>query len=735
MSLQTSASSDAFRLLHPLVQRWVYREGWKELRDVQGDAILAIIPGGVDVLISAPTAAGKTEAAFLPLLSRAASSEKLGIRALYVGPLKALINDQFQRLEGLCEELDLRVTAWHGDVAGSRKSRLRKDPAGIVLITPESLEALFVNHGAVVAKMFYGIEGIVIDEVHSFIGTERGAQLQSLLHRLEAVLGRNIDRIGLSATLGNPQLAAEFLRPNSDRRITFLESRQDSAELRALIVGFEEPDGDVEVPRGLEATGRHIYEKMRGGKNLVFANSRTRVEELGDFLIQHCEKNGVPVDFGVHHGSLSKDLRLESEDRLKSDRPFTAVCTSTLEMGIDIGSMDSIGQVGVPPSVASLRQRVGRSGRRGGASPKLWMYAIEKPLHPNASLHSRLRTMLVQQTAMLGLLAERWCEPPRNSALHLSTLVQQCLSSVAERGGIAPLSLYRLLCSGPFANVSQETFVTLLRDLGQSQVITSSEDGTLLADIIGERMLSDYRFYSAFSTPEEFRIVNDSRTLGTLPIDHPVHPESYIVFGGRRWQVTTIDEKARIITVTRAAAGKVPQFGNDGPFGTHREVRQKMRALYASEVVPPFLDTGAADLLRQGRSEYSSLGLSKRRMLKEGQDVILFLWDGDYVGLTVSLALRSLGLKVEGNGLALEIRGASEDEVCEAVNHFSDTSRMPSPEQLAEYVPNKIVEKHDGLLSNRLLSSEYAARWMDLPGASSLLVVLGDVLRVECNRT
>ncbi|RYG46803.1 DEAD/DEAH box helicase, partial [bacterium] len=582
MSSPPSSSDASFTRLHPTIQRWIYREGWRELRDAQAAAIEAILPGGRDVLVAAPTAAGKTEAAFLPLLTRILSSEKDGVRAIYIGPLKALINDQFGRLEGLCEELDLPVHRWHGDVPASAKARLREKPSGILLITPESLEALFVRFGSSIPRIFAGVEAAVVDETHAFIGSERGAQLQSLLHRVEDALGRRVDRIGLSATLGEPSIAAEFLRPGGGERVALVESQSGSGQLRALVVGVEDSGGETNAPIALHQVARHLYARMRDSSNLVFANSRNRVEALADLLVTECHEHNVPETFGAHHGSLSKELRQDVEARLKEeDRPFTAVCTSTLEMGIDIGAMKAIGQVGVPPSVASLRQRVGRSGRRQGEIPTLWMYAIEQRIEPASHPFDRLRAGLFEACAMLELMSERWCEPPRDTALHLSTLIQQCLSAVAERGGIEPLRLYRLLCgTGPFAKVDTATFVALLRRLHEKKLIVQSSDGTLLAGEVGERLVNHYSFYSAFATPEEYRLVHYGRTLGTLPIDFPVHPEGYLIFGGRRWRVKEIDEEAKIISVERAASGVAPAFGNDGPFGTHPEVRRRMRRLY-----------------------------------------------------------------------------------------------------------------------------------------------------------
>ncbi len=389
--------SSGFSRLHGKIQRWIWEQGWTELRDAQERAIQPILDGQSDVLIGSATASGKTEAAFLPILSRLLEekSSKPGVQALYLSPLKALINDQFDRLEALCEQLDIPVHRWHGDVAHFRKKRVLKKPSGILLITPESLESIHVNHAPGIPGLFGRLAYVVVDEIHSFIGTERGIQLQSLIHRVELTVRRRIPRIGLSATIGDMEMAAAFLRPQGRFPPRIIVSEAGGRIVQLLVRGYVQrmPEtGDV-VPEGEGenhnpgagddlAIARDLYGVLRGNSHLVFANSRQRVEVFADLLRRLCEKNRVPNEFWPHHGSLSKEIREDSEAALKeSGRPATAVCTSTLEMGIDIGFVASIAQVGNPPSVAGMRQRLGRSGRRE-EPPSLRIYIQEPEITP-----------------------------------------------------------------------------------------------------------------------------------------------------------------------------------------------------------------------------------------------------------------------------------------------------------------------------------------------------------------
>jgi ATP-dependent helicase Lhr and Lhr-like helicase len=465
-SSRPPAASQAFDLLAEPVRRWIYDQGWQNLRDAQEAAIPLLLDGTADVIIAAATAAGKTEAAFLPICSRLAESAPTGpgVQVLYVAPLKALINDQYERLSGLCERLDIPVHRWHGDVPGSRKSAVLKKPGGILLITPESLEALFVVRGPSLATILAGLQYIVVDELHAFLGTERGAQLRSLMHRIELSLRRRVPRVGLSATLGDMSLAADALRPGEADGVRCIESAQKGQELAVQVRGYLDcpppPGRDYDDETPLHQIAADLYQVLRGHDNLVFPNSRGTVELLAARLRDLCETAGVPNEFLPHHGNLSRELREDAEAALKDrSRPATAIATTTLEMGIDIGSVHSVAQVGAPPSVAALRQRLGRSGRRPGEPAILRMYVTEPAVDPRTPLPDQLRAELVQGIAMLSLLLQGWCEPPDQDALHLSTLIQQVLSAIAQHGGVSAHAAYRALCGpgSPFTAVTRRS--------------------------------------------------------------------------------------------------------------------------------------------------------------------------------------------------------------------------------------------------------------------------------------
>jgi ATP-dependent Lhr-like helicase len=727
------------------VQQWVWRQGWQELRDAQVKAIPPILEQNRDVVIAAATAAGKTEAAFLPILSRLIAQDKAapGVDVLYVSPLKALINDQHGRLEQLSEQLDVPVHRWHGDVAGSKKSRLLKSPEGVLLITPESLEALFVLHGTGVAAFFATLEYVVVDELHSFVDSERGAQLQSLLHRVELLLRRHVPRIALSATLGDMHVAADFLRPGHGDDAVLIDGDDDGQELRMQLRGYRivpprlstgeiaerEASGEeidaAEVTEGDKvAIAEHIFGVLRGTDNLVFANARSAVEQYADLLASISAKAFVPNQFLPHHGSLSKDLREYVEQRLKGgEQPITALCTSTLEMGIDLGDVQSVAQIGAPPSVASLRQRLGRSGRRGDPAV-LRMYIAEAEITERTPPPDQLRAQLVQSIAMVELLLEGWIERPSLSALHLSTLVQQLLSLVAQHGGVQPADAYGALCGhGPFQRVTSAMFAALLRALGAGEIIMQSSDGLLLLETTGERIVNHYSFYAAFTSPEEYRLVGNGRQLGTIPVDRPIVVGQLMIFAGRRWRVTGVDSAHKVIDLERSAAGRPPQFSGDGG-RVDDAVRKQMFDIYKRADLPEFLDVAARDLLTEARENFARFDLAATSVVALENSVVIFPWVGDRVVGTVVAVLAAGGLEVANDGIAVTVEGMNAQQLREELDVLVPGG-PPEPVELAAAVANKAVEKYDHLLSEELLDAEFAARALD---PASAWKVLGSVL-------
>ncbi|GAA0976281.1 hypothetical protein GCM10009555_035590 [Acrocarpospora macrocephala] len=733
MTTSPPSASESFERLHPKVQRWIWQQGWTQLRSAQEAAIAPVLAGDTDILIAAATASGKTEAAFLPICSALARAPgEPGFTAVYVSPLKALINDQYGRLDELCAHLEIPVARWHGDVGSQVKSGLVKNPQGILLITPESLEALFVLRGWKMPNLMASLRYVVIDELHSFLGTARGAQLQSLMHRLDLAVRRRVPRIGLSATLGDMSAAADFLRPGKGSGVTTIVSGSDGQELRLQVRGYiaaaptlnpraraahELNEDAVSVDDfssgdNLEIAD-HLFGTLRGTHNLVFANSRTAVETYTDLLSRRCDAAAVPNEFVPHHGNLSKDIREHTESRLRDrTQPVTAICTSTLEMGIDIGSVTSVAQLGTPPGVAALRQRLGRSGRRGDPAT-LRLYISEAKVEPTTHPADELRAQLVQAIATIELLLRRWYEPPQAETLHLSTLIQQILSLIAQHGGVTPADAHRTLCvKGPFAAVDAALFSAVLRDLSASTLIRQESDGLLLHGELGERVVNHYSFYAAFTAPTEYRIVTGGRTLGSLPMEQLLPQGSLLIFAGRRWRVVAIDTQAKVIEVAKSSGGHPPRFTGTGP-DIHDRIRTEMRLIYESSTVPAYLDVTGQQLLDEGRQAYRRLGLRSNPFVGFGNDTLLFPFRGDTIMTTLTLALHARGFTVTRQGLALAMSDITPLAAARLLDELTETG-LPDAIALAGLVPDKRIDKYDDVLSEPLLARSYAARKIDL---------------------
>ncbi|MDF5466806.1 DEAD/DEAH box helicase [Vibrio parahaemolyticus] len=718
------------------VQRWIFKQGWANLREIQCLAIEPILSAKTDLVISASTAAGKTEAFFLPAISAIANQDE-GVGILYISPLKALINDQDRRLESLSDLMDLPVTPWHGDSAKSRKNKLKTTPAGIVLITPESLESLLIRDSGWMKSAFSDLKYIVIDEFHAFLGTERGHHLLSLLHRLEHLLGslkKPIPRVALSATLGELDKIPLSLRPNQSLPCKIIRDSNSTSVLKVQVKGYVNPaQVDSETPIDAEyKICQDLFKFCRGGNHLVFANSRKRTESIAATLSDFCNQQCVPNEFFPHHGSLAKELREDLEKRLLQDQyPTTAVCTMTLELGIDIGKVNSVLQVTAPHSISSLRQRMGRSGRRGGPSI-LRVLIAENELTKDSNVVDILRLELIQSLAMIRLLiGSKWYEPADSSLYHFSTLLHQILAVIAQWGGIRADQLFNLLCKeGPFQKVGVDDFKGLLVHMGNTNLITQLGNGELVLGILGERITSHYSFYAVFKTPEEYRVINGTKTLGTLPIDSLVLVGQNIVFGGKRWKVNDIDSDKKNIYVEHAKGGKPPKFGGSG-MTIHDVVRQEMfrilkdgdyRISVGNKKVD-FADAIAREQFKESVTFFQRSDLARKPLLKVGNSTYLFTWLGDKVVNTIVALLIMNGYEASAYAGVIEVEKTSVESVKSTLRTLA-SKKMPSETELAQSVLEKQIDKFDEFLPEDILSIGYGTKAFDINGTKEWLIIV-----------
>ncbi|WP_437755051.1 DEAD/DEAH box helicase [Sorangium sp. So ce1389] len=712
--------ASAFDLLHEGVRRRLWEMKWTALRPIQDLAIEHLMADRGDCVIAAPTAGGKTEAAFLPILSRIADDAAGGVRAMYIGPLKALINDQFARLADLCARLTIPVHRWHGDVGAAQRRALLARPSGVLLITPESLEAMFVLRPTQMPSIFARLAYVVIDEMHAFIGSVRGAQLKSQLYRLRERCGCDPVRVGLSATLGDPEAACAWLRPDG-AAATYVTDPDAERSLQILVRGYQrrpapagaDEDAAQDEDPTLRLVARSILRACHGSTNLAFANAKSRIEELADCLQSEAAQMDLRHDVVVHHGSLSKEQREHAEERLRADAPCTAVCSNTLEMGIDIGEVDSVIQVAAPWSVASLAQRVGRSGRREGAAAVLRAFFIEDAPAPEDTLWDGLHLDFLRGIAAIELMLERFSEPPDVHRPHLSTLVHQLLSTLAETGGMSAQRLYRrLIDSRAFGRLTPGDFAVLLRGLAEHGLVAQMDGGDLILGLRGQKLCDHFSFYAAFATPEEFRIMHLAREIGSLPATLLPPPGEFVLLAGRRWRVETIDGDRREVHVVPGKGRRAPKFTSLAA-DIHPRVHAKMRELACTSDIPAYLDDGAKEILAHVRGT-AHLVVHFQPALQPvppaGRSRV-FLWAGTRVQRTVFLALREAGLEVQDEQVGLEVKAPIE-RTREVLRGLQE--KAPAPRLLAARADRELAarqcgaDKFDWALPDALWAAAYS---------------------------
>lgn len=704
-----SHNSSSFELLHEAVQRWIWKQGWTSLKDIQENSIPLVLRRDCDVIISAATAGGKTEAAFLPIISHIISSPSNGYDVLYISPLKALINDQYRRLIDMTDGMKINVTPWHGDIDAARKSKSLKQPSGVVIITPESLESFLINRPRAVVNAFANLKYIVIDELHAFIGNERGKQLQSLLSRIEVITRNKAPRIAMSATFSKYEAVKTFLRPDKSLQCEIPPQGNSNHEIRILIKEYIPEKGkDIEADIANE-----IFEKLRGSNNLAFTNSRVAAENYGVLLSDLSEAANVPNEFRVHHGSLSKSERESVEQELqKGETPITALCTSTLELGIDIGKVKSIAQIGTANSVSGLRQRLGRSGRRNEPSI-LRILSIE--YGSDAGILYDLRANLIQNIAAIELLRKKEYEQPSIDKLHLSTLTQQIISLIASFSGFYAKEGWEILCNqGAFRNICPQTFLSLLKSLGEHNILSQLNSGQIIIGKEGERLLRKPDFYTAFVAPVDYIVINkyNSKRIGMIQYLPPVGNQ--IILAGKRWIVDRVDDKSRSIYVDRIFSGGTILFASDS--GEIDEIiTRKMREIYASDSIYPYVDivSESNQEVFTARNFFKNNNLELCPLLNYGHNTLLFTWAGDKINRTIALASKLLLNKEVGSNY-LYITGIDDADVADLLSF-----PKPRAEELADLLnrPLKEKQKYDQFLSDDLLNLEYASSYLDVEGA------------------
>ncbi len=702
------------------IKEFIYSRSWENLRDVQIAAAQTIFETENNLLLTSSTASGKTEAAFFPILTNIFEYPPSSIGVIYIAPLKSLINDQFFRIDELLDQTDIKVTHWHGDVAQSKKRKLLDNPQGILQITPESLEAMLINRHNDIMRLFSDLRFVVIDEIHTLAGTDRGNQILCQLARIESVIGHSPRRIGLSATIGDTDAVARWFNKGTNRKIDvpMLENEKNRWKLGMEHFYIQDSDFNQTKDRSkdsekatFDAGYEYIYECAKAQKSLVFSNSREETEYVCATLRQIAEKKGERDIFLIHHGNLSAALREEAERKMKDEETHAVTCaTVTMELGVDIGRLERILHVNSPHSVSGFLQRLGRSGRRGQPPEMMMVFREEEPL-PNAPLPQLIPWELIRAIAIVQLyIEERFIEPPREKQKPYSLLFHQTLSVLASFGEMTPKALAeKMLSFSSFENITKEDYKTLIVSMLNLEFIEMTDEKGLIVGLAGERLLNSFKFYAVFSDSEDYTVRCDAEEIGTITTAPPVGDR--FALAGRVWEVVELDMPHKLIFV-KGVDGKM-EVSWPGKYGEiHTKILERMKQVLAEDTVYPYLHENAAYRLEKARHTARNTGMLQHSLVHlGGYSWCMFPWLGTRSFRAMKRMLTALAndfsisgiesggsdyitFRMErGDAKSLAHRLAERFESCGSAAVLVSPKELPVFEKYDDYVPAELLRQ------------------------------------------
>jgi len=692
-----------FARFHPrLQQAIVARLGWSSLRPVQEEAGKALLRGD-NAVVLAPTAGGKTEASMFPTLSMLVSEPSSGVGALYLAPIKALLNNQAHRLGTYTEMVGLRRTVWHGDTTASQRNAFLKDPTELLMTTPESLEVMLVSKRVDTARLFLDLRLVVIDEVHALAGTDRGGHLMSVLERLAALSRHDVQRVGLSATVGNPEAILAWLRGSSARGAVVVDPPKVPGPKQLLVLFRED----------LDHIARDSAKIARRGKSLLFCQSRATTEAVAGTM------RVFGTDVFVHHSAVSKEERLAAEERFHHGDNACIVCTSTLELGIDVGDLDRVLQAEAPETVGSFLQRMGRTGRRAGQAA-------------NTTFLCESRDAVLQAIALIELAKAGWVESIEVNDRCWPVLVHQLLVMALAGDGVRRAEAWAHLQRVPDLQGIQECEFDdlvdhMVQDGGLAQVGPHLVLGRKAERRFGRKNFME--LYAVFSSPQSYRVeTRAGAPVGTLNqgfVDRLVDGVSAFLLGGRAWTVFSIRHDERRVLVERGPTGKKPRWGGYLPQFLGRELCTKIRDIILSEQMFPYLHSSAAAVLEEARADLRGVLEPPQAGLFGGEDhVEWWTFAGGRINATLRYGLEAVGgdWKISPDNHVIKIRaeGLDKMDVWQAVQllrsdrFWSDDALW---DEVAESLPEYRLSKFQALMPPGVQREMVMSFLLDVDGA------------------
>lgn len=697
--------------LPSFLQNYIYDSGWTALRKIQERSLKVVLSTDANILISAGTSGGKTEAAFFPVITTLYRGKPKGIGAIYISPLKALIDDQYERLGRLLKESEIRVTGWHGDVDSRKKSAVRDNPSGILQITPESLQGLVLFHVDDIVRMFCDLRYIVIDEVHAFLGSTRGLQLLCVISSMMRIAGCQPRIIGLSATLSDMKSAANWISSVNDLSTAVIkDSSNVSHTIEVHYSHFPAPD-DPSRGAAVEAYYRRLYAETNPYNCIVFANSRLKAEKTSRSLSGYSEYMGSPKRIAIHHGSISRELRKDSESKLKSsDFKTTLVATTTMELGIDVGDVERVIQLDPPFASSSFVQRMGRSGRRTGHPVMILFCSDEEGNSYDTPLGISLS--LIQSLALINLYErEHWVEPITHSELPYGLLFQQIMITASVFDSVGPERMAEYMHGlYPFRNIPVEDCRILISDMiAHDYLHVVPDDGSLVVGDAGERLMDPRRILAVFEDDNDYPVMFGDKTIGYLPKRPAVGGK--ILLGGRAWIVKGVERNTVIAepygseAVTRWSSG-IPNI--------HTRVIREMRDILLGDQSFDCLDSDAAYRLQSDRQTLKEVLTDNTMFVVEDDKLVIYPWLGSIQFDTLLRILRRLDEVTVFDVVPMfRIKLFTKLSKNALYDRIENYRKSVDPMDLIEKDDNFVIDKFDRYVPESLLRKRFVSERID----------------------
>jgi len=702
--------------LAPEIQKVIFDSGWTDLTPIQTLAIPVILDHPGDVILSSDTASGKTEAAFLPALSIVLKSLRDNLKILYISPLKALINDQNERLKLLLESIDVKVSSWHGDISQSQKKDILKNPSGILQITPESLESLLINRPGDLVRILRHVEIVIIDEIHAFAGKERGTHLQSILSRIKELIKHKTKIIALSATIGNPETIKQYLDTKNPDSVALVEAPPSDKAIQYCLMHF--PRTGKSIPHNLILDLENL---TNGYKSLIFVNSKADLEEASVMLNKLSERRTHESRFLVHHASIAPSQRKYVEAALKEDNSTKSVlATGTLELGIDVGQIDMVVQIDSTFTVSSLKQRLGRSGRRKDKSRTFMLYSTKDE-------------QLLQCMAVTDLFANKWIEPIRLAAEPWDIFFHQTISIVKQNSNLSVGQLLdKMLSSGVYPGIRTGTAQQLLANMLEKEYLEEIE-GTkeIIPGIEAERLINNRQWYAIFDTPVEFGVFHLDKEIGSVYPGFNMDVGSTLTLSGKPWEIIEKDEKKfRFYVKPVSNAGRPYFVSSTAPI--HQVIRDKVHDILCETTIPKYVKGQAVETLDSLRKEHRQFDLrpADRAITTSGDLSTALLYAGDLEASTLKYILISRGIAARSDGFG---HLTAEKMDAKALQAFLEEIKASPPDinTVLESLPTNYLKpsKYGKYLPEWAQKRLFADRYTDIPGAIEHLNKINLVLR------